>query len=148
MKRYKFRLERILALRRHTERMWEMRLAEAAGACALLENHIRGLRQESEEYESFSYDGLVVPASEILVRREFCRRLEGEMDDAAVRLERATAQREEIGRAYREAARARKVLDKLKERRAEEYYAEQRRRDAKIMDEAAMAQILCREGDE
>ncbi|MCL1817648.1 MAG: flagellar export protein FliJ [Spirochaetaceae bacterium] len=148
MTRYKFRLERLLSLRRHTERMWEMRLAEATGACALLENRIRGLREENREYASLSSGGFVFSAAEILARGEFCRRLEHETRAAAARLEEAAAKREEVGRAYREASRARKVLDKLKERKAEEYYEEQRRGESKIMDEMAMSQILGREGDE
>ena len=147
MKRYKFRLERLLALRRHTERMWETRLAAATGACALLENRIRGLREESGEYAGFSSGGLMLSAAEILARGEFRKRLECEMEEAAARLEEAVAKREEVGRAYREASRARKVLDKLKERKAEEYYEEQRRGEEKMMDEAVMFQMMAREGE-
>jgi flagellar export protein FliJ len=50
----------------------------------------------------------------------------------------ARKKREEVNRSYLAASRARKVLDKLKERRAEEYYEEQRRKEGKTMDEFAL----------
>ena len=148
MKRYNFRLERVLGLRRHTERMWEMRLAQATGACVLLENRIGSLREECLEYANFSPGGVILSAAEILALGELRKRLEYEMRQAGVQLEAANAKREEVNRSYIEASRARKVLDKLKERKAEEYYDERNRAEAKSMDEAAMFQFIGREEDE
>jgi len=148
MKRYKFRLERLLTLRRHTERMWEMRLAEATGACVFLENRIRDLREESFEYASLPSVGIIFSAVDVLARADFRKRLEYEIDDASLRLETANAHREKVNLAYLDASRARKVLDKLKERKAEEYYQDQARREAKILDEVAMSKAAGREGDE
>ena len=148
MKSYSFRLERILWLRRHTERMWEMRLAQATGACVLLENRIRRLQEECLYYADFSPGGQILSAEDILASGELRRRLEFEIEGAGAALRDANAKREEVNRSYLEASRARKVLDKLKERKAEEYYEEQNRVEEKIMGEAAMFQMIGREGGE
>jgi flagellar FliJ protein len=138
MKRYSFRLERLLALRAYKERMWEMKLAEATGKCVRLENLIRDLREESLEYAGFSSEGLLYSTEDIIARESFRGRLAREILAACGSLEKARAEREEVNRSYLAASRERKVLDKLKERKAEEYYEEERRREGKIMDEAAM----------
>ena len=148
MKRFKFRLERLLDLRKHRERMWEMKLAEATGKCVLLENHIRDLSAESFEYAGFSEGGIVCSAADIYGREVFRKRLQREIEETREKLEKASAEREEVNRAYLAALRERKVLDKLKERKAEEYYADRHREEAKIMNETAMFQLVGREGGE
>ncbi|MDR1933512.1 MAG: flagellar export protein FliJ [Spirochaetales bacterium] len=150
MNRYKFRLERLLQLRRHKERLREMELAEISGRCVRLENHIRDLQNEKDEYAGFSAEGVPYCASDILAREAFRGRLDLEMEETGRRLKKAVRERETASRSYLEAARDRKVLDKLKERKAEEYYEDQRRREGKIMDETAMFRSISagREGGE
>jgi flagellar FliJ protein len=142
MKSYKFRLERLLQIRRYKERLWEMKLAEITGKCVRLENHILDLRNEKNAYAGFSSGGALYSAADILTREHFRSRLGREMDETAGQLEKARAEREDINRSYLAASRERKVLDKLKERKAEEYYEDQRREESKIMDEAAMFQRI------
>lgn len=142
MKRYSFRLERLLQLRRYKERQWEMKLAEITGTCVRLENHIRHLQREKDQYAGFSENGVLYPVNEILVRENFRRRLDFELEETGKELELARRKREEVNIAYLAASRDRKVLDKLKERKAEEYYEEQRRQERKIMDETAMFRTL------
>ncbi|MDR1625247.1 MAG: flagellar export protein FliJ [Spirochaetia bacterium] len=147
MKRYSFRLERLLQLRRHEERRWEIRLAEITGACVRLENHIRRLQGEKDKYAGFCEGGELYPISEILVREGFRGRLDSEIEETGEELGLARRKREEVNRAYLDASRARKVLDKLKERRAGEYYEEQRRQERKIMDETAVSRMVFADGE-
>jgi flagellar FliJ protein len=148
MKRYSFRLERLLTLRRYKERVWEIKLAEATGKCVRLENHIRDMRAESREYAGFCSDGLMYPAADILAREGFRKRLQIELEQACGALEKARAEREEVNRSWLAASRERKILDKLREREEEEYYGEQRREEAKIMNETAMFRLAGRRGGE
>jgi flagellar FliJ protein len=141
MKRYNFRLERILELRRHRERLWEMKLAEITGQCVRLENHIQDLQNEKDEHSGFEAAG-VYSATDVLVRQAFRSRLEHEMHETGRQLEEASRKREEVNHSYLEAARERKVLDKLKERKAEEYYEEQRRKEEKTMNETAVVRAV------
>jgi flagellar FliJ protein len=147
MKRYSFRLERLLDLRRHKERVWEMKLAEISGRCVRLENHLRDLRDEKDRYAGFPPDENGYSASDIFVREAFRRRLDCEIEETGRLLEKARQERREVNRSYLEAARERKVLDKLKERKAEEYYEDQRRREGKIMDETAMFRAIFAGGE-
>jgi flagellar FliJ protein len=148
MKRYKFRLERLLQLRRYVERRWEMKLAEITGECVRLEKHIRGLQREKDSYAGFAEGGAAYSVNEILVRETFRSRIDLEMEKASGELESARKKREEVNASYLAASRARKILDKLKERKAEEYYGELRREEAKIMNETAMFQAAGRKGGE
>jgi flagellar FliJ protein len=142
MKRYNFRLERILELRRHKERMWEMKLAEISGRCVRLENHIRDLRNEKDSYAGFQAEGILYSVDEILIREAFRSRLEREIEETGGLLEDAMRKREEVNRDYLAAMRDRKVLDKIKERRSEEYYEDQRRKEGKAMDETATVRAV------
>jgi len=148
MKKYKFRLERLLELRKHKERIWETKLAQATGKCVLLENYIRDAQAETVESAGFSGGSLIYSAADIQARELYRKRLEREIEQAGEKLKNARVEREDVNRSYLTASRDRKVLDRLKERKTEEYYAQQRREEAKIMNETAMFQLVGREGGE
>jgi flagellar FliJ protein len=150
MKKYNFRLERLLRIRRYKERLWEMKLAEITGKCVQLENTIRDLQSEKDAHSSFFAGGVPYSAEDILIQENFRRRLARETEETVAQLEKARKKREEVNRSCMAASRDRKVLDKLKERKAEEYYEEQRGEERKKMDEFAMyrATGAALEGDE
>ena len=120
MKEFRFNLERILALRRYTEREWEIRLAEATRPCIELSGRIReAVRQRSEELERRFSGGL---SSENLVASHlYTSRLEQETERHRIALERAEEERIGVQQKYLDAQRNRKVLDKVKERQADDY---------------------------
>lgn len=138
MKRFDFRLEGLLKIRAHRERVWEVKLAGVTGACVLLEGRIQELREEKLEHSPCSFQGIPYPVSVLLARSAYVRRLEEEILEAERELDTKRREREKINKEYLAASRDRKVLDKLKERRSREHHINCLAEEAKALDEIAM----------
>ncbi|HTO24038.1 MAG TPA: flagellar export protein FliJ [Spirochaetia bacterium] len=138
MRRFQFRLERFLELRRWKEREWELKLARAQGECLLLENRIRQIGEEigASRLAQFS-DGRRVDVEAMARRELYVQRLAVERERAQVTLVEKRREMEKVRVGYLEASRDRKVLDKLKERRSEEYYDRQLDEEYKAVDDLA-----------
>jgi len=138
MRRFQFRLERFLELRRWKEREWELKLARAQGECLLLENRIRQIGEEigASRLAQFS-DGRRVDVEAMARRELYVQRLAVERERAQVTLVEKRREMEKVRAGYLEASRDRKVLDKLKERRSEEYYDRQLDEEYKAVDDLA-----------
>jgi flagellar FliJ protein len=135
MKRFSFRLERVLRLRRHHEQEWEIALGRITGECVRLRSRIdelRGARGHVAGESRTAYD-----LSHELAKAAYVVRLDAE----ARRLEKELAQKEEkrkeVQEEFLKASRARKVIDKLREREEASYYAEERREEARELDDIA-----------
>jgi len=135
VKQYQFRLERLLEIRRHHEEQWELKLAVAGGECARLQNELREL--DAAKRETLSTRGREAGtdmnylfASELYIRRLDAR----SRSDANLLIEKERV-RDEIRAGYLEASRKRKVLDKLKEKRAQLYRREQLEEEVKLLDD-------------
>ena len=136
MRRFQFRLERFLELRRWKEREWELKLARAQGECLLLENRIRQIGEEigASRLAQFS-DGRRVDVEAMARRELYVQRLAVERERAQVTLVEKRREMEKVRAGYLEASRDRKVLDKLKERRSVEYYDRQLDEEYKAADD-------------
>ena len=136
MKRFRFRLEQLLALRRHTEHEWELKLAEITGKCILLENAIRLCNEnilasiDARQTAPGALDVMKFMEYELYMARMRQEIKEHREELVILHSERAAVQKE-----FLEASKKRKVLDKLKERRSQEYYKEARNEEFKVMDE-------------
>ena len=136
MRRFQFRLERFLDLRRWKEREWEVRLAHATGKVVLLKNRIAEIAVEIGASYGHSFtNGPAVDIHAMAGRELYVQRLAAERGRKTAELAVRTREMEEVRARYLEAARDRKVLDKLKERRAGEYYERQRDEDYKTIDD-------------
>jgi flagellar FliJ protein len=136
MRRFQFRLERFLELRRWKEREWEIALAKILGECLLLEKRIVEIAAEigASMLSVFVVGGRV--DIEAMSRRElYVLRLARERERTRETLVERRKELERVRAKYLEAARDRKVLDKLKERRSEEYYEGQIDEEFKTIDE-------------
>jgi flagellar FliJ protein len=136
MRRFQFRLERFLDLRRWKEREWELKLARALGECLLLENRIREIGEQigASRLTQFS-EGRRVDVQAMARRELFVQRLAAERDRAQVTLEEKRREMEKVRARYLEASKERKVLDKLKERRSGEYYDRQLDEEYRTVDD-------------
>ena len=143
MKRFRFRLEELLRIRRYYERTWEIKLAEASGHCVRLEGLLRELEAERLENTSCSVGGLIYDIAELHVRNEYLRRIDSETRTAKSELERRIKERDEINRQYLIASKNRKILEKLEERKAGEYYKIQLKEEGKALDEIG-SQLMIR----
>ncbi len=136
MRRFQFRLERFLELRRWKERERELALAKVLGECLLLEKRIEEIAAEiaASLFAGFSTGTRI--DIEAMTRRElYVQRLGHERERAQALLVEKRRELEEVRARYLEAARERKVLEKLKERRSEEYYDRQIDEEFKTIDE-------------
>lgn len=134
MRRFRFRLDKILSLREHEERECEIALGRATGRCLTLRNHIKA--RENEARNTFLERGNAFQDIAFQVyTAAYIRRLHEEVETLTSRLETAEKQREEARIAYVEASSRRKALTKLKEKRESAYYREQARIEGRILDE-------------
>lgn len=132
MRKFQFRLQHFLDIRKYKEREWELKLAAITGECISIENKIeenikniilnmkkRAALAESIDIETFlNFENYIV-------------RLEHENSSLREELALKELEREKIRKGYLEASRERKVLQKLKEKREEEFYTSQRKEEFK-----------------
>ncbi len=135
MKRFRFRLERLLELRRHAEREWELKLARATGeylaiSARLADNRVRRVEVLSAELSDGLQDYGALKAREL-----YLMRLDAECNRMTVELQRKDDERNQISAHFLEASKQRKVLDKLRDRRARESHREQLKEDFQILNE-------------
>jgi flagellar FliJ protein len=136
VKRFDFSLEKVLELRRYREQETEIELGRAMGELTAIEQR---LKQLAEEY-SLAAAGRFKPensATDIRNYELYIIRLDitkEELLEAAVKAARKV---EEARRNYLEASRDRKVMDKLREKRAAEYRREMLAGETKAMDDLA-----------
>ena len=145
MKRFRFRLERLLELRAHRERQALYRLAEAAGHCVRLARRL----QETESERGAAYRSAPAAAGALdLSLFAYLERYLAWLEATRRRLREELARREkerlEVQARYLEASRERKVLEKLKERRAAEHRREARVEEFNVQDDVAASQFLLR----
>jgi flagellar FliJ protein len=126
MRRFQFRLERFLDLRRWKEREWEIALSKVLGECLLMENRIAEITNEigASRLAGFT-EGSRIDVESMARRELYVQRLARERERTREALVEKRKEMEKVRAKYLEAAKERKVLDKLKERRSEEYYARQ-----------------------
>jgi len=123
MRRFRFRLEKFLDLRRWKEREREIALAKVLGEVLLLEKRIAEIAEEiaASLFGEFRRDNRI--DIEAMARRElYAARLSQERKRKREALTVKNRELEEARARYLEASRERKVLDKLRERREAEYY--------------------------
>jgi flagellar protein FliJ len=136
MRRFQFRLERFLELRRWKEREWEIKLAKILGECLLLENRIKEIAEEigASRLTGFTQGNRI--DIESMKRRElYVQRLAVERERTQAVLAEKRVELEKVRAKYLEVAKDRKVLDKLKERRAGEYYERQLDEEFRTIDD-------------
>jgi flagellar protein FliJ len=136
MRRFRFRLERFLELKRHKERDWELALARVLGQALLLRRRIAEIDGEvAGSYALRFIDGGLIDVLSMAGRELYVRRLAAEKERTAAELEIKNRELDEVRAKYLEAAKERKVLDKLKERTAAEYYEKQKDEEFRVIDD-------------
>jgi flagellar FliJ protein len=128
-------LERLLSLRKHKEREWEIELAKITGTCVTLQNEIDTMAKQKATVFYNRYNRGMESISYLRSTELYMQRLDARTKQKQDELLKKSMEREKIKEKYLEASRERKVLDKLKDRRAEEYYREARDEEIKTVDE-------------
>ncbi|RKX91868.1 MAG: hypothetical protein DRP59_06775 [Spirochaetes bacterium] len=134
MKRFQFKLDKVLALRENNEKNWKIKLGEVVSKM----NRVRGemKRIEQSHRQHFKDFSLEKEGLEYLkVAELYFRKMEEDLKNLGERMEELTLEREEIQQEYIKASNDRKVIAKLKDRREAEYYKEQKLSEIKEIDD-------------
>ncbi len=140
MKRYSFRLERFLKLKRYVEREWEQRLAYISGICLEIENRIAYMGGEInrvmlEENPGGNTEIEEIDINELISREMYIYRLNSKISELQDELAKRREELQEVREKYLAASRERKVLEKLKEKKETEYYRLQKLDEIKTIDD-------------
>lgn len=141
MRRFRFKLEKLLELRAFRERLAEMVLADKAGRCALLDAGLRETAQARARAgrEMFSSGR---DLSDYRAAAYYIVRLERDRDKLAEELAAAEIEREAARAAYVEKHTARESIGNIKERRQTEYYRLAEREETKALDDLARRRLV------
>ncbi len=143
MRRFRFRLERFLELKRHRERDRELALARVLGQCLLLKRRIGEIDGEVSGSYALSFRaGAVIDIEAMAGRELYVQRLAREKARTQEALAAKTVELEEARARYLEASKERKVLDKLRERNEAEYYERAKDEEFKTIDDLNTAASL------
>ncbi|MCX7786250.1 MAG: flagellar export protein FliJ [Spirochaetes bacterium] len=148
MRRFSFRLEPFLRIRTYREKTAELELAKAVATCVTLQGHIQDVKRELQANTACSIGGILYDFSDLQARNAYRMWLERDLHLTQERLTIAEIERKKKQEQYLSASRDRKVLEKLKERKAEEYYDEQWNEEFNRMDEIADRFVLQAKMDE
>mgnify|MGYP006278986335 CR=1 FL=1 len=135
MRRFDFRLERILSLRKHTEDQAEQKLARVSGEYAQLQGELGRLTQEREATFRLGDPASRADINYRIAQSAYINYLETRSRDVESRRAEKAGELDAAQTEYREAMKQRKVLDNLKSRRSDEYYREQRRAEGRELDD-------------
>ncbi|NBF40317.1 MAG: flagellar export protein FliJ [Spirochaetes bacterium] len=135
MRRFDFRLERILSLRRHTEDQAEQKLARVSGEYAQLQGELGRLTQEREATFRLGDPASRADINYRIAQSAYINYLETRSRDVESQRAEKAGELDAAQSEYREAMKQRKVLDNLKSRRSDEYYREQRRAEGRELDD-------------
>jgi flagellar FliJ protein len=143
VKRFHFRLERLLEIRSYRERQWLAKLAAASGLCSRL---MRRISETGEAARGAFYiesrRGVKLDLSVLNCRELYIKRLGQEQRKLEEELEEKMRQRSEVQKKYQEVSRDKKVLEKLKDKRESDYYTRARLEEFKEVDDLSSSQFI------
>jgi len=136
MKRFSFRLQRVLEIR---ERFRDERRQELVQRNFERDHEQRVLEDLDQEFlRSKVREGGTYSASELVLMGDYSRRLEQEIEQQRVRVVAAEQAAEEARERYIEASREAKALEKLKDKRRVEYQEQVLKEEGNQLDELAV----------
>ncbi len=147
---FRFRLERVRAVRARSEKLAQRELAEAislrAGAQAEVRSADGQLEQARTQQRSVAGQTEAVSATELLAMQAFVERIEAQLHSHARELEQRDAEVADRDAKLATAAGEHEMLKRLRERRRGEHDSEAARRERNVLDEIALARFGRRSG--
>ena len=134
MARFRFNLEKVLRMRERIEKDWEAKLAEITGRCARVQQRILDNKQfaadslknraaEEMTFENLSYSELYI------------QRMREENVRFAAELKVLEKKRLEVQQKYLEASRDRKAIQKIKDKKEQEFKNLQAKKEELAVDD-------------
>ncbi|MDR2375118.1 MAG: flagellar export protein FliJ [Treponema sp.] len=140
MRRFQFSLEKILELKAYREQETELALGRAVGELSAIENRLKELallsRRAWDEYRNPQAPAASGNLADYYRSCDlYIRRLDQTKEELLQEAAQAQARVEQARAVFLEASRERKVLDKLKEKRAGEYRKTLLAAETRILDD-------------
>jgi len=142
MRRFRFKLEKILELRRYTEQEWELKLAEVTGRVVAAEQEMMEWGQRRHGTRRFHAGAGTVDMLLMQSREDYVNRIDQRVLELTNQLVALETERMKVREGYVEASRKRKALTRLRERQADEYYRDALREEGRVLDEIAGSQLI------
>jgi flagellar protein FliJ len=139
MKRFKFRLQKVLDYREQIRDEKRQELVLRNAELSHEESVLRGLEAEFERTQ-LAVDG-IVRASEISIQGAYSLRLKHLIEAAVERVATARARATEAQERYLEANREARAMEMLREKRLAEYDQEVAREETSLLDEVATQRV-------
>ena len=103
MRRFQFRLERLLKIRQYREREWELKLADITGKCIVLEKKILKSRDNiSHTLDKRSGLGGTIDIYDLIANEMYIARMKQDIVNAGIELEQRKREREKVKQKYLE----------------------------------------------
>lgn len=131
MKAFRFSLEPVLTLKREILEEWEMKLARAVGECVNLENRINKNLSEIKRVNSAEREDI----NTLVIRSRFVTRMTQENGKTRQLLEMKIKERNKVQEGYNEAYKQCQALEKLKEKKYEEFRKLRNKEEFKFIDD-------------
>ena len=141
MKRFRFNLEKLLELRAYDEKNWEIKLGQIVSKCNSMEHRIKGYKSDKTK-AFYKYNLLSSGIDMLQISENYLQKLNYEIDQSLLKLDAFNFEKLKIQKKYIEASNKRKVLDKLKEKEALNYYKEQALEEIKEIDDISIGIAL------
>jgi len=141
MAKFVFKLEGVLEHRRNVERERQRAVAENRAQMTALENQLRDLDRRAQESTQDLRNNRLTGALDmqfIAAHRRFMIAMQRQAMELAQKMAGVQRKLEEAQKELLEAAKQRKVIEKLKEKQLERWRAEMARSEANQMDEIGM----------
>jgi flagellar protein FliJ len=143
MRKFHFRLQSILDVRRYEEDQRRMELGDISSRCARLEREINRCRESRcAVLTARRSDVRAEDISYRISQAAYAARMDAEERSLRRQLQKAEVEREAAVERYHTARRAADVLDRLRQRRASTYRRDQNREEQKTMDDIAMSRRM------
>jgi flagellar protein FliJ len=138
---FRFRLERVRAVRERKEKLAQQELARSmtrlSDTRAELEDAEASVEKARDEQRSASAAAEPVGAAELQARQAFLERVEANRSHRAQDVRRGEAEVADLGAKLVVAASEHEMLNRLRDRRRSEHDRESARREGNVMDEMA-----------
>lgn len=140
MRPFQFRLETLLRYRRIQEEQAQVRLAEATAAFVAARDRLTGLENGLAGHLEGYRRSLAEPVTvaTLKVFRDYSDKLKEDIDAQVSRVAAADDSRRESIAALEEAVKARKLVERLREKRLAQYQAEALREEQRLLDEQGL----------
>jgi flagellar FliJ protein len=140
MRPFQFRLETLLKFRHMQEEQAQIRLAEATAKYVAERERLSALQDSLAghlaDFRSQLSETVTVETLKVL--HIYADKLKRDVSAQAIRVETAAQSRQECIAALEEAAKARKLVEKLREKKLAQYQAEALMEEQKMLDELGL----------